>query len=218
MEDHVREIEHSSDVLATHVNLVHEAYITITNTFTQIDLYGKTRLPMHLSSVKDFELRAAGHRDHIQTLKQGMFNLVQYYTNFSGAYGALLGEVRRRTDAQIHTAIFVNEITTKLQSLFDQELRARQAFMDLHAPYLPADLWTGIYDPPARAEIHTEEGGMLPVLREGGGKRLSSVGMERRRSNQAAMAGSGESVGRRSVDSSIGRRSGSGDSSSLRPR
>ena len=171
---------------------------------------------MHLASVKDFEVRAAGHREHIQTLKQEMFNLVQYYANFSGAYGALLVEVRRRTEAQIHTAIFINEITTKLQSLFDQEVRARQAFMDLHAAYLPVDLWTGIMDPPVRGEIRTEEGGVLPVLRDGG-KRLSSAGMERRRSNQIAMTGSGESAGRRSVDSS-GRRSGSGDSSSLRPR
>lgn len=216
MEDHVREIEHSSDVLQTHAQLVQDAYLAIANTFTQLEQYGKTRLPVHLASVKDFEVRAAGHREHIQTLKQEMFNLVQYYANFSGAYGALLVEVRRRTEAQIHTAIFINEITTKLQSLFDQEVRARQAFMDLHAAYLPVDLWTGIMDPPVRGEIRTEEGGVLPVLRDGG-KRLSSAGMERRRSNQIAMTGSGESAGRRSVDSS-GRRSGSGDSSSLRPR
>ena len=216
MGDHVREIENSSDVLQTHARLVRDAYVGVTNTFTQIDQYGKVRLPVHLGSVKEFEIRAAGHRSHIQTLKQEMYNLVQYYTNFLTAYATLLVEVRRRTEAQIHTGIFVNEITAKLQSLFEQEVRARQAFMDLHAAYLPADLWTGICDPPARSEIHTEEAGVLPVLRDGG-KRLSSAAMERRRSNQVAMAASGESAGRRSVDS-IGRRSGSGDSSSLRPR
>ena len=142
-----------------------------------------------------------------------MFNLVQYYINFSSAYAALLVEVRRRTEAQTHTSIIVNEITTKLTNLFEQENRARQAFMELHATFLPEDLWRGICDPPAHAVVHVEEGGPLPVLKDGGGKRLSSTGMERRKSGQVAMGGSGESVGRRSIESS-GRRSG--DSSSIK--
>ena len=141
-----------------------------------------------------------------------MFNLVQYYTNFSSAYTALLVEVRRRTEAQLQTSSVVNDAIAKLSSLFEQEVRARQAFMDLHAAFLPEDLWRGIVDPPARAVIQMEEGGTLPVLRDGA-KRLSSAGMERRRSGQVAMGGSGESVGRRSTDSS-GRRSR--ESSSLR--
>ncbi len=208
MEDHVREIENSSDVLQTHAQYVQDTYTTITNTFTRIEEYGKSRLPVHLSSVKEFESRAALHRQHIQTLKQQMFNLVQYYTNFASAYTALLLEVRRRTDAQIHTQLLVNDITTKLASLFEQESRARQAFMDLHAAYLPEDLWRGIYDPPAQGVIRVEEGGPLPVLRNGGGgAKRSSVGMERRRSAQVSASGSGESTGRRSIDST-GRRSG----------
>ena len=214
MEDHVREIERSSDVLQTHAQHVQDTYTSITNTFTQIEEYGKSRLPVHLSSVKEFESRAALHRQHIQTLKQEMFNLVQYYTNFSSSYTALIVEVRRRTEAQLQTQLFVNEITTRLTTLFEQESRARQAFMDLHAAYLPEDLWRGIYDPPAHAVIQMEEGGPLPVLKDGGGgaKRLSSAGMERRRSAQVStMGGSGESTGKRSIDST-GRRSGESSS------
>ena len=206
MEHHVREIEHSSDILQTHSQNVQDTYFNITITFTQIEEYGKSRLPIHLTSVRDFESRAAVHREHIQTLKQGMFDLVQYYTNFSSAYMALLVEVRRRTEAQVHTSLLVNKIAAELSSLFEQEVKARQAFMDLHAAFLPQDLWNGIVDPPTRAVIQMEEGGTLPVLREGG-KRLSSAGMERRRSAQVAMGGSGESAGRRSIDST-GRRSG----------
>jgi hypothetical protein len=215
MEHHVREIERSSDVLLTHAQHVQDTYASITNTFTKIEEYGKSRLPRHLSSVKEFESRAALHRKHIRALKEEMFNLVQHYTNFSSSYTALLVEVRRRTEAQGHTQQFVNEITTKLTTLFEQESRARQAFMDLHAAYLPEDLWKGIYDPPAHAEIQMNEGGTLPVLRDGRGgtKRLSSVGMERRRSAQVStMGGSGESTGKRSIDST-GRRSGESSSS-----
>jgi len=214
MEDHVREIERSSDVLQTHAQHVQDTYTSITNTFSQIEEYGKSRLSVHLSSVKEFESRAALHRQHIQTLKQEMFNLVQYYTNFSSAYTALLVEVRRRTEAQLQTQLFANEITTRLTTLFEQESRARQAFMDLHAAYLPEDLWRGINDPPAHAVIQMEESGPLPVLKDGGGgaKRLSSAGMERRRSAQVStMGGSGESTGKRSIDST-GRRSGESSS------
>lgn len=210
MEHHVREIEHSSDILQTHTHNVLDTYIGITNTFAQLEEYGKSRLPIHLSSVKVFESRAAAHRSRIQTLKQEMFNLVQYYTNFSSAYAALLVEVQRRTEAQVHASLLVSEISAKLASLYEQEVRARQAFMDLHAAFLPEDLWRGIYDPPARSVVQTENGGVLPVLREGG-KRLSAAVMERRRSGQVAMTGSGESAGRRSLDSS-GRRSGEGSS------
>jgi hypothetical protein len=135
-----------------------------------------------------------------------MFNLVEYYTNFSTSYGALLNEVYRRTESEMHTMLLVNGFATKLAGLFEQEVRARQGFMDNHAAFLPQDLWNGICDPPARHVVHTEEGGVLPVLRDGG-KRLSSVGMEKRRSSQLAMGGSGESAGRRSAESS-GRRSG----------
>ena len=206
MEDHVREIEHSSDILQTHSQHVHDTYTAITNIFVQLEEYGKSRLPVHLASVKDFDSRAATHREHIQALKQEMFNLVEYYTNFSTAYTALLLEVRRRGDAQEHASILVNDVQAKLASLYEQEVRSRQGFMDLHAAFLPEDLWRGIYDPPARSLVHTEEGGSLPILRNAA-KRLSSVGMERRRSAQSTkMGGSGESTGRRSVDSG-GRRS-----------
>jgi len=207
MEDHVREIEHSSDILQTHALEVTATYTETTSVFAQLEDYGRVRLPQHLLCVRDFEARAALHRDHISALKGEMFNLVEYYTNFSMAYEALLAEVRRRGEVLQHTGILVTEIAQKLGSLYEQEVRARQGFMDKHAAFLPEDLWRGIYDPPARFSVHAEEGGVLPLLRETGGKRLSSAGMERRRSAQVvAMGGSGESSGRRSVDSG-GRRS-----------
>jgi autophagy-related protein 17 len=204
MEDHVRELEHSSDILQTHAQNVQEAYSIISNTFSQIEEYGKSRLPIHLSSVRTFESRATTHREHIQTLKQEMFNLVEYYTNFSTAYEALVGEVQRRTEAQIHISILVNEITSKLENLYEQETRARQSFMDAHAAFLPEDLWRGIYDPPIHATIRTDDSGALPVLRDAT-KRLSSTSMERRRSGQP-MQGSGESSGRKSMETT-GRKS-----------
>ena len=201
MEDHVREIEHSSDILQTHSQNVTKAYNTISNAFAKLEDYGRSRLPIHLSSVREFEARAELNREHIQTLKQEMFNLVEYYTNFSTAYEALLVEVRRRAEAQSHTALLVNEISAKLAGLYDQEIRNREAFMELHAAYLPEDLWRGIYDPPARSEVITQEGGVLPALRDSA-KRLSMIEMERRRSGQHASLGeSGESAGRRSTDS-----------------
>jgi autophagy-related protein 17 len=208
MEDHVREIEHSSDILQTHSLEISATYTHITAVFSQLEEYGRVRLPQHLLGVRDFESRAVLHRDHISALKQEMFNLVEYYTNFSMAYEALLTEVRRRGEVFQHTGILVTEIAQKLTSLYDQEVRARQGFMDKHAAFLPEDLWRGIYDPPARFSVHAEEGGVLPLLRDGGvNKRLSSAGMERRRSGQiAGLGGSGESSGRRSVDSG-GRRS-----------
>ena len=201
MEDHVREIEHSSDIIQTHAKNVNEIYQNITNIFTQLETYGRSHLPNHLNSVRHFETRASVNRQHIQTLKQEMFNLVEYYTHFSTAYEALLIEVRRRTEAQSHTSLLVNEISAKLAGLYEQEVRNRQAFMDLHAAYLPEDLWTGIYDPPARSAVITEEGGVLPLLKEG--KRLSLVEMERRRSGQQTpLRDSADSGGKRSTDSS----------------
>jgi autophagy-related protein 17 len=209
MEEHVREIEYSSDILQTHAQQISDTYIAITHIFIQIEQYGKVRLLTHLASVRDFDSRAQDHRIHIQTLKQEMFNLVDYYTNFSSAYAALVIEVQRRAENQSHTVVLVNSFAAKFASLYDQEVKARQGFMDLHAAYLPEDLWRGITDPPNRYVVHTEEGGVLPVLRDtgGGGKRLSSAGMEKRRSALGSMGGSGESAGRRSVESS-GRRSG----------
>ena len=204
MEDRVREIEHSATILQTHVHNIEDAYVGITNTFAQLEEYGISRLATHLSHVREFENRAATHKIHIQTLKQEMFNLVQYYTNFSSSYAALLIEVRRRTEANTHTTILVNEITAKLQILYEQEIKSRKAFMDLHAAFLPADLWKGIYDPPTRYVLSRTEGGKLPQLKEG--KRLSTASMERRRSG---LQGSSESTGKRSVDSS-GRQSGEG--------
>ena len=206
MEDHVREIKHSSDVIQTHASRVYETYNALVNVFHQLEMYGKERLPSHLSSVRDFEARATVHRHTIQTLKQEMFNLVHYYTNFSSAYTALLVEVRRRTEAHNHTSLLVNEIKAKLQSLYDHEVRARQAFMDLHAAFLPQDLWPGITDPPTRVALNVEEGGPLPPLRDPVQRVGSAAAMERRRSGQVALSASGESSGKKSVEST-GRRS-----------
>jgi Autophagy protein ATG17-like domain len=205
MEHHVHEIELSSSTLQSHIDSIDDTYIGITATFAQLDQYGQVRLSAHLSSVKDFESRATSHKIHIQTLKQQMSNLVRYYTDFSISYGASLIEVRRRTEAHTHTALLVTEITAKLASLYEQEVKARQAFWNLHAPFLPADLWRGIEEPPTRYEVTKFEGGKLPVLAEG--KRLSSASMEKRRS-AAMLASSDSTSGRRSMDSSSGRRSG----------
>lgn len=206
MEDHVREIEHSSDIIQTHAQQVNGVYLGIAGIFAQLEDYGRVRLPMYLGNVRDFETRASLNREQIQNLKQEMSNLVDYYTNFLTAYEALLGEVRRRVEAQSHTTLLVNEISAKLAGMYEQEVRNRQTFMDRHATYLPEDLWRGIYDPPSRSGVVTEEGGLLPVLRDSG-KRLSTIEMERRRSAQhAALGESGESAGRRSTDSA-GRRS-----------
>src|SRR5579859_2441151 len=79
MEDHVREIEHSSDILQTHSLEITQLYTHITTIFTQLEEYGRIRLAQHLSGVRDFESRATLHKDHISTLKQEMFNLVEYY-------------------------------------------------------------------------------------------------------------------------------------------
>jgi autophagy-related protein 17 len=205
MEHHVREIEHSFDVIQAHTVRVYNTYTTISNVFEQIERYGKERLPFHLSSVRDFEARAAVHRQHIQRLKQEMFNLVQYYSNFSTAYAALVVEVRRRTEAHAHASLLVNEISAKLQSLYDQEVRARQTFMDLHAAFLPQDLWTGITDPPTRVVVNVDDRGALPQLRDPVQRVGSAAAMERKRSGQAAMSGSGESSGRRSMESTTRR-------------
>jgi autophagy-related protein 17 len=206
MEGHVGEIEHCSQVLQSHVDFIEDTYTGITNTFAQIEEYGKLRLPGHLATVKEFELQVVSHKEHIQTLKQELFNLVEYYTKFSTAYTALLDEVRRRASAQILAANYVNTVVAELNNLYQQEVTARREFMNLHADYLPVDLWRGMYDSPPRSIVHTEKGGVLPILRDQM-KRRGSAGMERRRSGQPALSGSSESAGRRSLDSS-GRRSG----------
>jgi autophagy-related protein 17 len=192
MEDHVREIEHSSDIVQTHSEKVRKAYDDIVRVFDYMEDYGRGGLTKHIARVKDFDFRGQEHREHISALKQEMANLVLYYTNFGTSYEALLDEVRRRQEVQSHTQLLVGEVATKFAGMYEQEVRARQAFMDLHAGYLPQDLWRGIYDPPIRVNVTTEEGGVLPVLGVGK-KRLSAVDMEKIRSaEKQSVEGSGE--------------------------
>jgi autophagy-related protein 17 len=88
-------------------------------------------------------------------------DLRSLYEGFLDAYDGLILEVTRRKAVRIGVEKVLQEARGKLDKLFEEDVRAREAFRTEQGDYLPSDIWPGLGRGPMRIEFTRFSGGKL---------------------------------------------------------
>ncbi|KAJ2746558.1 hypothetical protein GGI20_001269 [Coemansia sp. BCRC 34301] len=112
------------------------------------------------------------------------WGLVSWYRSFHSAYDSLIAEVHRRRHAQKVLFAAVEDMRSRLDGMYLEEMRLRTGFVEKSGPFLPSDLCPFIQDPPASFVVEEAEGEGARV------ERFASVqSHETRYSKQASTMG-----------------------------
>ncbi|KAF2104130.1 APG17-domain-containing protein [Rhizodiscina lignyota] len=90
-------------------------------------------------------------------------SLKGFYENFGHAYDGLVVEVARRRGVQSQMEKVVRDAMNKIEKLYQGDLEEREAFKQDQGEYLPADIWPGLVNPPARFEVVPTAGEIVSV-------------------------------------------------------
>ncbi|KAJ2723989.1 hypothetical protein GGI07_002276 [Coemansia sp. Benny D115] len=81
---------------------------------------------------------------------EDLWGLMAWYRGFHSAYDGLISEVHRRRQAQKALHAVVEDMRSRLESLYMAEMSERARFVDKAGMYLPSDLCPFIQDPPVQ--------------------------------------------------------------------
>lgn len=109
-----------------------------------------TRLPGYINQSQTFVTRWGEEKLKIEEGMEGLEDLRDVYRSFLGAYDGLIVEVARRKAVRNQMDKVVREAHSKLQQLYEDDVKEREAFRLDQGEYLPMDIWSGLSDPPPK--------------------------------------------------------------------
>lgn len=169
--DRLAEMEAQSEDLTCQLNLQATAHAGASRAFSQLEEAG-TRLPGYVQHGRDFLSKWEEQKQLIAERMEQLEHLREFYENYLAAYDGLLLEVERRKETRAALELTVRKATAKMNHLYEGEktpkcrtmtrvhadrrlvdLAAREAFRQDQGDFLPAEIWSGLMDPPVRFEI-----------------------------------------------------------------
>ncbi|KAF8251379.1 APG17-domain-containing protein [Wilcoxina mikolae CBS 423.85] len=119
-----------------------------------------------MDGLREFETRQDELRHDMVMRLDELWQLVDFYNGFVGAYDAMVIEVGRRKGVAARMESIVVEASRKLEALYDEDLQNRELFKNDYGQWLPVDLWPGLSDPPViwSIEKDLQGGSELPAL------------------------------------------------------
>ncbi|KAJ2112809.1 hypothetical protein IW146_004341 [Coemansia sp. RSA 922] len=112
----------------------------------------------YVEATRESQARYAELIADIDSGLEDTWSLVSWYRNFHSAYDSLIAEVHRRRQAQKVLYAAVEDMRSRLDGMYLEEMRLRTTFVEKSGPFLPSDLCPFIQDPPAGFVVEEVEG------------------------------------------------------------
>ncbi|KAJ2900378.1 hypothetical protein IWW38_000545 [Coemansia aciculifera] len=112
----------------------------------------------YVEATRESQVRYVQLLADIDSGLEDTWSLVSWYRNFHSAYDSLIAEVHRRRHAQKVLFAAVEDMRSRLDGMYLEEMRLRTGFVEKSGPFLPSDLCPFIQDPPASFVIEEAEG------------------------------------------------------------
>ncbi|KAK9463490.1 autophagy-related protein 17 [Lipomyces oligophaga] len=167
----VRELQTRFSVMVSGAVTIKTFFNTVTQNYAVVCKNSKAifnyrdSLDGHIQSMRKFSNAVSDYFTRRNSLLSELEQLADYFEIFLQSYDALVLEVVRRKTSQALMEKVVEQALDKLKDIYENELAARQKFYSSQGPYIPADLWPGVADPPTGFEIIAHEVSPLPDLR-----------------------------------------------------
>lgn len=160
--NHISDMEALYEQVETSMEILEKQHTSATSAFAILEDIGK-RLPAYITQTQAFVVRWEGEKARIEELLEEMEGLSQFYEGFLRAYDNLLVEIGRRKDVELRMEKEIQQARARLERLYDEDLREREAFSKEQGDFLPVDIWPGLTAGPVRFEIGGVEEGMVRV-------------------------------------------------------
>ncbi|KAJ2628612.1 hypothetical protein GGF44_004445 [Coemansia sp. RSA 1694] len=112
----------------------------------------------YVEATRESQTRYAQLLADVDSGLEDIWGLVSWYRNFHSAYDSLIAEVHRRRHAQKVLFAAVEDMRSRLDGMYLEEMRLRTVFVEKSGPFLPSDLCPFIQDPPASFVVEEAEG------------------------------------------------------------
>ncbi|KAI4132010.1 MAG: hypothetical protein LQ347_002734 [Umbilicaria vellea] len=150
--DHIADIESHFELVVADNDRLTQRYSSTTAAIRLLDAIGN-RLPGYITQSQVFLMRWDEEKLNIQERMDQLEGMREFYDGFLRAYDNLIIEIDRRKSMQGKMEKAVEDAMTKIEKLYEEDSRKRDAFKEEQGDFLPVDIWPGLTAVPARYEI-----------------------------------------------------------------
>jgi autophagy-related protein 17 len=137
-----------------------------TDIFYRLSTLATTRLPDYIAHAHTFTRIWNEEHECIHAGMSDLSDLRASYTGFLDAYDGLILEVARQKATREAVQKVLRDARGKLDKLFEDDVRSREAFRVDQGDYLPSDIWPGLARGPMRVGFVRISGDKLEAERQ----------------------------------------------------
>ncbi|KAF2433646.1 hypothetical protein EJ08DRAFT_61992 [Tothia fuscella] len=114
-------------------------------------------IPHYIAACSDFQAAWEEEKAVLSGKVDELEELRSFCSSFGDAYDDLLLEVHRRKVVRQEMEKVISNAMTQVEKLYQADFEAREVFRSAQGEYIPADLWAGLVNAPARYQVTQEE-------------------------------------------------------------
>ncbi|KAL4987869.1 autophagy-related protein 17 [Aspergillus falconensis] len=161
IQDRIGEMESVLETLTAQRDSFVAIYNATKEVFFHLSSLASTRLPGYIAQAHDFTAVWSDEHDRIKGGLADLSDLSALYDGFLDAYDGLIIEVARRRHVRHRVEKILRDTRNKLDTLYEEDVNARETFRVEQGDYLPSDIWPGLSREPMRVEFRRISGGPL---------------------------------------------------------
>ncbi|PGH12116.1 hypothetical protein AJ80_06837 [Polytolypa hystricis UAMH7299] len=161
IQDRGSEMEAMLDQVLEQRDAIVAIYTSTTNIFHRLSNIANSQLPDYIAQAHAFTQTWKEQHERIQSGMTDLSDLSDLYAGFLHAYDGLILEVARRKAVRTAAEKVLRDARSKLDKLYEEDIRARETFRVEQGDYLPSDIWPGLGRGPMRVEFTRVEGPRL---------------------------------------------------------
>ncbi|KAJ5777582.1 hypothetical protein N7520_000828 [Penicillium odoratum] len=147
------------------IGVQHDALLSISDATFEVHSHlsnlASTRLPRYISQAHNFTHVWSEENERFNTGLTELSDLHSLYDGFLNAYDNLILEVARRNHVRHRVEKVLRDTRHKLNTLYDEDVAARETFRVEQGDFLPSDIWPGVGRAPMHVEFLRLSGGHL---------------------------------------------------------
>ncbi|KAI9890169.1 MAG: autophagy protein 17 [Vezdaea aestivalis] len=139
-----------------HTRTLGDGQATALASFRQLEAVG-AKLPSYVSHSQDFLLAWSNEAAEIKSHLENLAEMRDFYEGFLHAYHGLVVEISRRRSMEGRMNAIMKDALNKVDRLYQEDIEEREAFRVDNGLFLPADIWPGLEEIPAKFVVRKQQ-------------------------------------------------------------
>ena len=157
IKSHIFDMERMYQRVEAHMEHKAKEQESVTTAFKLLEGVGQG-LAGHITRSQAFHIRWDNERARIFERLEELDNAKGFYDGFLKAYDNLIIEIGRRKSIEGKINKVIQDATSKLEKLYEDDMDERDAFRKEQGEFLPIDIWPGLLNSPTRFNVKPVDG------------------------------------------------------------